>query len=172
MILCWHASHKNIFLSSRRMLQSMLLVALNPFVSYLFLLILSLIVISPKLSSFSALSCVFQRPAWPDSKRSDQVHFMQLLLCTLHGFVDKQVPMLIWGDILRHPTTSYATSDNLFSKFQIAQLRWQTGPNVDMRRHTSYACQATCFSNSRQLLFMKLAKRHKQVGETSFGRLS
>ena len=102
MILCWHASHKNIFLSSRRMLQSMLLVELNPFVSYLFLLILSLIVISPKLSSFSALSCVFQRPAWPDSKRSDQVHFMQLPLCTLHSFVDKQVPMLIWGDI--HPT--------------------------------------------------------------------
>ena len=67
-----------------------------------FLIILGLIVISPKLSIFSALSCVFQRPAWPDSKRSDQVHFMQLPLCTLHSFVDKQVPMLIWGDI--HPT--------------------------------------------------------------------
>ena len=61
-----------------------------------FLLILSLIVISPKLSSFSALSCVFQRPAWPDSTRSDQVHFMQQLLCTLHSFVDKQVPKLIY----------------------------------------------------------------------------
>ena len=43
------------------------------------------------------------------------------------------------------PSPLYATAAVYF-----AQLRWQTGPNVDMRRHTSYACQTTRLSNSRQ----------------------
>ena len=96
-----HLIYENIFVSTRRWLLLNAACRIQTFCICIYFW-LKLIVISFKLSSFSALSCVFQRPAWPDSKRSDQVHFMQLPLCTLHSFVDKQVPMLIWGDI--HPT--------------------------------------------------------------------